>query len=151
MSSPALLLLQALFSFMDGQYGAVLEHLAAADRLLQSTDPSPDTEALQFVSMLLGWPSARFAGHRAEAEQSLTQIQARLASAPAGLQHWGLYTLGTEAFMEARLGPAHTLLTDALAGALDSGDNPCALRCLVMLVPVLVQGGRIGDARRQHP
>ena len=148
MSSPALLLLQALFSFMDGQYGAVLEHLAAADRLLQSTDPSPDTEALQFVSMLLGWPSARFAGHRAEAEQSLTQIQARLASAPAGLQHWGLYTLGTEAFMEARLGPARTLLTDALAGALKSGDNPCALRCLVMLVPVLVQGGRIGDARR---
>src|SRR5690606_41847866 len=47
MSSPALLLLQALFSFMDGQYGAVLEHLAAADRLLQSTDPSPDTEALR--------------------------------------------------------------------------------------------------------
>ncbi|MGC8119764.1 LuxR C-terminal-related transcriptional regulator [Marinobacter sp. VGCF2001] len=148
LGSPALRLMEALFAFMDGYYNRVLDLLSAADNLLQAADSSPETDALGFVSMLLRWPSARFAGREAEADHSLKQIQNRLTHAPAGLQHWGRYTLGTEAFMEARLEPAHALLAEALAGALRSADYPCALRCLVMLVPVLIQSGRIGDARR---
>ena len=146
-ASPAIALLQALTAFMDGRYDDVLEKVEHATGLLDR-QPYPETESLRFIALLLTWPAARFTGREAAAQSSIVQVSEQLSPGRGTLHNWGLYTLGADAFMEARLDSAQTLLSKALVGALELEDGLCAIRCLAILVPVLIQRGCADDARR---
>lgn len=145
--SPAIVLLEALFDFMDGRYDSVLSKVEQAGALLDQR-PGSDPDTLRFIALLLTWPAARFTGREAAAQTSIVQVSEQLTPGRGSLHNWGLYTLGADAFMDARMDSARMMLGKALAGALELEDGLCAIRCLAILVPVMVQGGCADDAQR---
>lgn len=143
--SPALSILDALFSFMEGRFGDTLDLTERADALLNKA-AGKDADTLRFIGLLLRCPSARFIGRQGVAKALIQQVSERLDMNNTSLRNWGLYTLGLDAFLDAELQSAQAILSRALSGALGAGDISCALRCLAVLVPVLVHQGQINAA-----
>ncbi|MDI9243654.1 LuxR C-terminal-related transcriptional regulator [Marinobacter sp. CHS3-4] len=145
--SAPLLVLQALFSFLDGRFDQTMAYGEKAEVIL-SDQVGEIPDDLRFIALLLRYPSARFTGQQLIAETSIQELSARLDSSNSSLRNWGLYTLGLDAFMDADLELAYDILSRAMAGAFSVGDLNCVLRCLAVLLPVLVHQGRILEAVR---
>jgi LuxR family maltose regulon positive regulatory protein len=145
--SPALVILDALFCFLEGHFEQTLVLTTQAEALLEDGGHEL-SETLGFMALLLRCPSARFTGQQQVARSSIRQLSACLNIGTGGLRNWGLYTLGTDAFMDADLESARVILSQALAGAAGTEDSNCILRCLGVLIPVLIHRGQVTEAHR---
>jgi len=145
--SPALLLHEALFCLLEGRFADTLTLAERSERLLADRT-GPEVESLRFTALMLRCPSARFTGQPMVAQSAIDQLSQSLEAGRTRLRNWGLYILGVDAFMDADLGLARSILEPALAGALAESDSNCALRCLGVLIPVLVHMGQVTEAAR---